>query len=104
MLLLAFLLLLAPATYAQNAPCGYVDAIDYPIDIADTLTERFDDFGRFRSRFNGSHTGFDMGFRRAGETVRAAMRGRVTYSDIAGWDTEKGVVVIEHTLLDNQIQ
>src|SRR5439155_21203225 len=23
--------------------------------------------------------------------------GRVTYSDVAGWDTEKGVVIIEHT-------
>lgn len=101
---LSLLLLIAPfATRAQSAPCGYVDAIDYPIDITDTLTERFDDFGRFRQRFNGNHTGFDMGFRRAGETVRASMRGRVTYSDVAGWDTEKGVVVIEHTLPNNQI-
>jgi hypothetical protein len=100
---LALLLAVPTAAQAQSAPCGYVDAIDYPIDITDTLTERFDDFGRFRSRFNGNHTGFDMGFRRAGETVRASMRGLVTYSDIAGWDTEKGVVVVEHTLLDNQI-
>jgi murein DD-endopeptidase MepM/ murein hydrolase activator NlpD len=91
-----------PASHAQSE-CGIVDAIDYPIDIADTLRQGYDDFSLFRARFGGLHTGIDIGFNRRGEPIRAAARGRVTYSDVNGWDTEKGVVIIEHTMPDMSI-
>ncbi len=82
------------------APCGVVDAIDLPID---DLVKGYDDFSLYRPRFGGNHTGIDIGFDRWGDPVRAAARGRVTYSDIAGWDTEKGVVIVEHTFPDGSI-
>lgn len=84
----------------STTPCGLVNQIDYPIDISDTLERRFDDFGRYRNRFGGLHTGIDIGFRRPGESVRAAARGRVTYANPEGWDTEKGVVIVEHSFPD----
>ncbi|MBK8022945.1 MAG: peptidoglycan DD-metalloendopeptidase family protein [Chloroflexi bacterium] len=88
---------------AQGAPCGIVDAIDYPIDISETLNERYDDFALFRRRFGGNHVGIDIGFNRWGETVYAAARGQVTYSDPEGWDTEKGVVIVRHVFPDQSI-
>lgn len=100
--LLICLLLGAPVD-AQGAPCGVVDAIDYPIDIRETLNERYDDFALFRRRFGGNHTGIDIAFNRRGETVYAAARGQVTYSDPEGWDTEKGVVIVRHVFPDNSI-
>lgn len=88
---------------AQAPVCGVVDAIDYPIDITDTLRQRYDDFALFRPRFFGNHTGIDIGFNRWGEPVRAAARGEVTLSNITEWDTEKGVVIVRHTFPDNSI-
>ena len=90
------------ATSAQSdiAPCGYVDGFDLPvpgIDIQHT------DFAIYRARFGGLHTGIDVAFEQLGDPVRAAARGRVTYSDPAGWDTEKGVVVIQHTMPDGTL-
>jgi outer membrane protein assembly factor BamB len=81
-------------------PCGVVDSIDYPID---GISIDHDDFGMYRAVFNGRHTGIDMAFDRYGDPVRAAARGKVTFSDVAGWDTEKGVVIIEHTFPDDSI-
>lgn len=92
-----------PAQGQIYAPCGVVDAIDYPIDITDTRISRYDDFGLLRPRFGGNHVGVDIGFNRWGEPVHAAARGLVTFSDINAWDTEKGVVVIEHTFPDGSI-
>lgn len=80
--------------------CGVVDVIDYPID---GLVEGYDDFGLFRARFGGNHVGVDIGFERWGDPVAAAARGRVTYADPEGWDTEKGVVILEHTFPDSSI-
>ncbi|NLX08054.1 MAG: PQQ-binding-like beta-propeller repeat protein [Chloroflexi bacterium] len=87
---------LPPASLAQtaSAPCGYVEGFDFP--VPDFNTER-PDFGIYRARWGGRHTGIDVAFGQAGSPVRAAARGHVTYSDIEGWDTEKGVVVIQHT-------
>jgi murein DD-endopeptidase MepM/ murein hydrolase activator NlpD len=87
----------APANAQGQEDCGTVDAIDYPID---SISRDHDDFGMYRAWFNGYHTGIDMAFDRPGEVVRAAARGRVTFSDIAGWDTEKGVVILEHRFPD----
>ncbi len=80
--------------------CGVVDAIDFPID---GLVEGYDDFGLFRARFGGNHVGVDIGFERWGDPVAAAARGRVTYTDPEGWDTEKGVVILEHTFPDGSV-
>ncbi|MBX3066756.1 MAG: peptidoglycan DD-metalloendopeptidase family protein [Anaerolineae bacterium] len=101
LLLLALLTSFAPATpvsaQGTQQDCGVVDAIDYPID---GISRDHDDFGIYRQYFSGYHTGIDMAFRRQGEPVHAAAKGRVTFSDIAGWDTEKGVVIIEHQFPD----
>lgn len=88
-----------------TAVCGVVDAVRYPLDdLAETTLARgYDDFARFRTNFGGNHTGFDMGFNQHGDPVRAMARGRVTYSDIEGWDTEKGVVIIEHLFPDGSL-
>lgn len=100
-LLLALWLLLStmPGPARANAPCGVVDAIDYPVT---GLVAGYDDFGLYRPRFGGIHVGIDLAFDRWGETVRAAMRGIVTYSDVAGWDSEKGVVIVAHHMPDGQ--
>ncbi|MEO8609422.1 MAG: peptidoglycan DD-metalloendopeptidase family protein [Chloroflexota bacterium] len=98
------LLLAAPAIHADaaqvTAPCGVVDAIDYPVD---NLVPGYDDFTLYRARFGGNHTGVDIAFDRWGDPVHAAARGRVTYSNPEGWDTEKGVVILEHTFPDGSI-
>lgn len=86
---------LSPASAQFDiAPCGYVDGFDLPVELDLSRT----DFGIYRARFGGLHAGIDVAFEQLGEPVRAAARGRVTFSDPAGWDTEKGVVVIQHTL------
>ncbi|MBN2304372.1 MAG: PQQ-binding-like beta-propeller repeat protein [Anaerolineae bacterium] len=97
-----FSALLPHPTSAQldAAPCGYIEGFDLPfpgIDITRT------DFAIYRARFGGLHVGMDVAFEQLGEPVFAAARGRVTYSDPAGWDTEKGVVVIQHTLPDDSL-
>lgn len=101
---LALLVGITPVTQAQfDPPCGVVDAIDFPIDISDTLRDGYDDFALYRARFGGNHVGLDIGFNRWGDPVLAVARGRVTYSDIEAWDTEKGVVIVEHTFPDGSI-
>ena len=90
----------AAAQTTAYSPCGVVDEIDYPLDISETLDERYDDFALYRARFGGLHTGIDLAFDRLHEPVYAAARGRVTYADSEGWDTEKGVVIVEHIFPD----
>jgi len=85
---------------AVHAPCGVVDAFAFPFPQID-LTRS--DFGIYRSRWGGMHTGLDVAFWRHGDPVMAAARGRVTYSDVEGWDTEKGVVVLQHTFPDGTL-
>ncbi len=95
--------LAAPAVIPKSgidAPCGVVDAINYPID---GVSIDHDDFGLYRAPFGGRHTGIDMAFNRYGDAVHAVARGRVTYADPNGWDTEKGVVIIEHIFPDDSI-
>ena len=100
---LLLLLLITPAAAQNDTPygfCGVVDSIDYPID---NLVEGYDDFALYRERFGGRHVGLDIGFDRWGEPVRAVARGRVTLANIEEWDTEKGVVIVEHILPDNSL-
>jgi murein DD-endopeptidase MepM/ murein hydrolase activator NlpD len=80
---------------SEIAPCGYVDGFDLPVPGIDLQRN---DFGIYRAQWGGLHTGIDIAFGRMGDPVRAAARGLVTYSDPAGWDTEKGVVVVQHTM------
>jgi outer membrane protein assembly factor BamB len=84
----------------EIAPCGYIDGFDFPVPGIDVTHT---DFGVYRARFGGLHTGIDVAFGQLGAPVRAVARGRVTYSNIEGWDTEKGVVVIQHTLPDGSL-
>lgn len=94
---------IAPApTVAQldPAPCGLVEEFAFPVPEIDVARN---DFGIYRARFGGLHVGIDVAFEQLGMPVQAAGRGQVTYSDPAGWDTEKGVVVIQHTLADGTI-
>jgi murein DD-endopeptidase MepM/ murein hydrolase activator NlpD len=86
-----------PIASAQDeiAPCGYADGFDLPVPDIDLQRT---DFAVYRARYGGLHTGIDVAFEQLGAPVRAAARGRVTYSDPTGWDTEKGVVVIQHTM------
>ncbi len=101
--LLLTLCLLLPGPFVQaqaDAPCGVVDTIGYPVD---GLAAGYDDFGRHRARFGGNHVGIDLAFDRRGDPVRAAMRGIVSYSDVAGWDSEKGVVIVAHRMPDDSL-
>jgi hypothetical protein len=100
--ILIFLTVPAAAQPSLNPLCGVVDALDYPIDISDTLSRGYDDFALYRARFGGNHVGIDIGFDRHTEPVYAVARGRVTYADPEGWDTEKGVVIIEHIFPDGR--
>jgi len=86
-----------PATAQVEQDCGIIDGIDYPVD---GISMEHDDFGMYRANFQGHHAGVDMAFDRPETPIRAAARGRVTFSDPAGWDTEKGVVIIEHRFPD----
>ncbi|MCL4238909.1 MAG: peptidoglycan DD-metalloendopeptidase family protein [Anaerolineae bacterium] len=90
----------AALAQADSAPCGYADGFDLPVPGIDI--ERTD-FAIYRARFGGLHTGIDVAFEQLGEPVRAAARGQVTFSDPQGWDTEKGVVVVQHTLPDGTL-
>ena len=92
----------APVAAQAAAACGVVDAIDYPVENMDG-PRRGDDFGLYRAKFGGLHTGLDVAFYHYGDPVRAIADGRVTYADPEGWDTEKGVVIIEHTMPDGEI-
>jgi murein DD-endopeptidase MepM/ murein hydrolase activator NlpD/outer membrane protein assembly factor BamB len=101
-LVISLIVLPVPLTSAQSeiAPCGYVDGFDLPVPDIDLSRT---DFAIYRARFGGLHTGIDVAFEQLGSPVRAAARGRVTYSDPEGWDTEKGVVVIQHTMPDGTL-
>ncbi len=103
LLLMPLLLIAGPARTDAQTPgqdCGIVDAITLPID---GINERGNDFGIYRARFGGLHTAIDVAFYRYGDPVHAIARGRVTYADPEGWDTEKGVVIVEHTFPDGEI-
>lgn len=103
MLLLTLFSVGGVSAQSPEGACGIVDAIDDPLDIADTLEREFNDFARFRDRWGGNHVGIDLAFNRQGDTVRAAARGRVTVSNPAEWDTELGVVVLQHLMPDGTV-
>ncbi|GAB4527436.1 MAG: hypothetical protein OHK0046_45250 [Anaerolineae bacterium] len=90
------------APLQAQAVCGVADDIMYPVESIEsrTIENGYDDFSLFRNRFGGNHVGLDVAFREQGTPIMAAARGRVTYSNIEGWDTEGGVVIVEHYFPD----
>ncbi len=100
LLIVVALLLPAPARSQPAASCGVVDSLRFPIN---SEREQGGDFGMFRQKFGGLHTGVDIAFYEYGSPVYAIANGRVTYADPEGWDTEKGVVIIEHTFPDGSL-
>lgn len=89
-------------TASPDSDCGPADAIQYPVPSVETVTipRGYNDFAITRSQFGIHHTGLDMAFRQQGDPVYAAARGRVTYSDIRGWNDQRGVVVLAHDFPD----
>lgn len=89
-----------------GAPCGLVDTLDFPIEppLALNVSRGGQDFGVFRNRYSKYHAGEDWGApsgrRNLGEPVYGIGNGRVMYAAPNGWGRDKGVVIIEHSLLD----
>ena len=91
----------------SGAPCGVVDTMDFPLDpphARGAFGGR--DFGVYRSRFNGYHTGEDWWGRgrRAsfGTPVYSIGHGVVTYAQPLGWGADQGVVIVRHTFSDGR--
>lgn len=102
---LGWMLLIFNAAVQAQPDCGVVDNITYPIDTNTFVLTQ--DYGVANERHEGRfHTGEDWyGGRNTtvGQPVRAAAKGRVTYSYSQGWGRDGGVVIIEHTLPDGEI-
>ena len=105
-LLLWIVLLVLPLIPIQaQTDCGVVDGMMFPVDTGVfTLAQ---DYGVASSRHRGRyHTGEDWYGGRdnsLGQGVRAAARGRVTYSSPNGWGRDGGVVILEHLFPDGTI-
>lgn len=104
-----------PLALAQNGPtpqpgafCGFVDYLDFPVDPPDAyrIPRGGQDFGRFRERYNGYHTGEDWWgeSRRSslGTPVHAIGHGQVTYAHPFGWGVDQGVIIIQHFFADGR--
>jgi murein DD-endopeptidase MepM/ murein hydrolase activator NlpD len=90
-----------------GAQCGIVDILDFPLKPPDAIgTRGGSDFGVFRSRYNGYHTGEDWGISGGsnfGESVFSIGHGLVTHAHPDGWGEDKGTVIIKHTFSDGSI-
>ncbi|NIM92259.1 MAG: peptidoglycan DD-metalloendopeptidase family protein [Anaerolineales bacterium] len=88
----------------RGAPCGIVDTFDFPLNPPDGLNARGGtDFGVFRARFDGHHTGEDWGYldrSNFGAPVYSIGHGIVTYASPLGWGGDKGTVIVKHVLPD----
>jgi outer membrane protein assembly factor BamB len=84
--------------------CGVVDVLDFPLDPPNAEnTQGGGDFGIFRERYNGHHTGEDWGIiggPNFGESVHSIGHGLVTYAHPNGWGEDKGTVIIQHSFED----
>ena len=97
--------LLSEAVRQSGAPCGFVDVLDFPLDAPHGATASGGgDFGRFRDRYDGFHTGEDWrdGASSFGKPVYSIGHGRVTYAQPNGWGADKGVVIVQHTFRDGR--
>lgn len=91
----------------SGASCGVVDILDFPLDPPDAVGvgRGGQDFGVYRSRYNGYHAGEDwwIGAGRLssfGAPVYSIGHGVVTYAAPLGWGADKGVIIIRHTFPD----
>ncbi|MCB9420509.1 MAG: M23 family metallopeptidase [Ardenticatenaceae bacterium] len=99
--------ILAPPDPQENALCGIVDTLDFPLDPPDALNVSYGGrgFAQFRSRYDQYHAGEDWQLVRGGRSnfgkpVYAIGHGRVTYADPNGWGRDKGVIIVRHTFSD----
>lgn len=90
-----------------GAPCGVVDTLDFPLDPPHALdvVRGGRDFGVFRNRYDGYHTGEDWwgpGGRRGsfGEPVYSIGHGQVTFAHPYGWGIDQGTVILRHVYPD----
>ena len=97
------------ATPQAGAPCGVVDLLDFPLDPPDALniTRGGQDFGVFRDRYDGYHTGEDWwgpGGRGGsfGEPVYSIGHGQVTFAHPYGWGIDQGTIIIRHVYADGR--
>jgi murein DD-endopeptidase MepM/ murein hydrolase activator NlpD len=85
---------------AFNAPCGFVDTLDFPLDPPHgNEASGGSDFGTYRQRYEKYHAGEDWGLRNVsnfGQPVYSIGHGQVTYAQPNGWGLDKGVIVIRH--------
>lgn len=87
-------------------PCGIVDILDFPLDPPDADEVMFggQDFGRFRRRYDGYHTGEDWWKNRGrsnfGVPVYSIGHGTITFAESLGWGRDKGVIIIRHHFSD----
>ncbi|MEA3337374.1 MAG: peptidoglycan DD-metalloendopeptidase family protein [Chloroflexota bacterium] len=83
----------------DNAACGVVDRLDFPLNPPDAEGASLaQGFGRRRST-GLQHAGEDWGMaggRNLGAPVQSIGHGRVTYAQPWGWGRDKGVVIVEH--------
>ncbi len=90
----------------DNARCGIVDLLDFPLDPPDALNVSYGGpgFARFRGRYDQYHAGEDWQLLRGranlGVPVYAIGHGRVTYAHPHGWGTDQGTIIIRHTFAD----
>lgn len=97
-----------PAPQA-GAPCGVVDTLDFPIDPPDGLnvSRGGQDFGVFRNRYDGYHTGEDWWGpggrgRSFGEPVYSIGHGQITFAHPYGWGIDQGTVIVRHIYPDGR--
>lgn len=92
-----------------GAPCGVIDRLDFPLDPPDALdiARGGQDFGRFRSRYDGYHAGEDWwgpGGRGGsfGEPVYSIGHGQVTFAHPYGWGIDQGTIILRHVYADGR--
>jgi murein DD-endopeptidase MepM/ murein hydrolase activator NlpD len=86
--------------------CGVADLFDFPLDPphAETVSGG-QDFGVYRQRYEGYHTGEDWWYSRRGslgKPIYSIGNGRVRYAAPNGWGDDLGTLVIEHILPDGR--
>jgi hypothetical protein len=102
-LIFTILFLVAVRPMQAQTNCGIVDSVNFPVDP--TAFSLMQPFAAANPRHEGRfHTGEDWYGGRGtsyGQPVRAAARGRVTYSNATAWGSDGGVVILEHELADS---
>ena len=92
----------SPNPLGLAARCGVADFFDYPLDPPDAESVTGgQDFGNFRDRYEGFHTGEDWWYERRaslGKPIYAIGDGRLRYAAPYGWGDDLGTLVIEHIL------